>query len=189
MAATCFFLTLDRFSSFITATSEIDRIASLVFKGFGSDWGGLVEVVMVTNNYQLFREDREREKDLFDAWTIPTGKRFPFFFQKYKGDEKLKHQTKCCCFLQFLSFWASFLWQVNGWIGDGVDSKESFPSNVSLLSDSSEDRLFVFNLFNTYNSLIWIAFVERNMEQLRVQVLFLLLSAIFINNLQLGLYR
>lgn len=68
------------------------------------------QVVIKTNNYQLFREDSEREKDLFD-------------------------------------------------------------------------RLFVFNLFNTYNSLIWIAFVEKNMEQLRVQVLFLLLSSIFINNL------
>ncbi|CAK9074745.1 unnamed protein product [Durusdinium trenchii] len=68
------------------------------------------QVVVKTNNYQLFREDREREKDLFD-------------------------------------------------------------------------RLFVFNLFNTYNSLLWIAFAERNMEQLRVQVLFLCLSSIFMNNL------
>ena len=51
---------------------------------------------------------------------------------------------------------------------------------------SAQDRLFVFNLFNTYNSLIWIAFVEKNMEQLRVQVLFLLLSSIFINNLRHG---
>eukprot|EP00434_Breviolum_minutum_P008546 symbB.v1.2.007538.t2/scaffold464.1/size201063/7 len=68
------------------------------------------QVVIKTNNYQLFREDSEREKDFFD-------------------------------------------------------------------------RLFVFNLFNTYNSLIWIAFVERNMEQVRVQVFFLLLSSIFINNM------
>ncbi len=49
-----------------------------------------------------------------------------------------------------------------------------------------KDRLFVFNLFNTYNSLFWIAFVERNMEQLRVQVFFLLLSSIFINNMLPG---
>ena len=28
------------------------------------------QVVVKTNNYQLFREDREREKDLFDPWTL-----------------------------------------------------------------------------------------------------------------------
>ena len=32
-----------------------------------------LEVVIKTNNYQLFREDSEREKDLFETW--PAGDR------------------------------------------------------------------------------------------------------------------
>jgi len=27
-----------------------------------------MQVVIKTNNYQLFREDSEREKDFFEAW-------------------------------------------------------------------------------------------------------------------------
>ncbi|CAE7590616.1 unnamed protein product [Symbiodinium sp. CCMP2592] len=46
------------------------------------------------------------------------------------------------------------------------------------------DRLFVFALFNTYNSLLWIAFAERNMEQLRVQVMFIMVfSRAIVNNM------
>ena len=46
------------------------------------------------------------------------------------------------------------------------------------------DRLFVFALFNTYNSLLWIAFAERNMEQLRIQVMFIMVfSRAIVNNM------
>ncbi|CAJ1380795.1 unnamed protein product [Effrenium voratum] len=63
-----------------------------------------------------------------------------------------------------------------------------YTNNYQLFRDDSAkekdffDRLFIFNLFNTYNSLLWIVFAERNMAQLRVQVLFLCLSSIFMNN-------
>ena len=44
------------------------------------------------------------------------------------------------------------------------------------------NRLFGFALFNTYNSLLWIAFYKRNMDQLQIQVMFLTLSHALVNN-------
>ncbi|KAK3274285.1 hypothetical protein CYMTET_17527, partial [Cymbomonas tetramitiformis] len=45
-------------------------------------------------------------------------------------------------------------------------------------------KLFLFQFFNQYNSLFWIAFYERDGEHLRVQLFSLLVSRIFINNAQ-----
>lgn len=44
-------------------------------------------------------------------------------------------------------------------------------------------KLFIFQFFNTFNSLFWVAFVRQSMEQLQIQILMLAISIAFFTNL------